>query len=39
MGSRGQGYRNCRRKAINTLVQQLCSEEDVGFVGMFCWEG
>ena len=29
MGSRDQGYRNCRRMAINTLVQQLCSEEDV----------
>ena len=39
MGSRGQGYRNCRRLAINTLVQQLCREEEVGFVGMFCWEG
>ena len=23
MGSRGQGYRNCRRMAINTLIQQL----------------
>ena len=23
MGSRGQGYRNCQRVAINTLVQQL----------------
>ena len=31
MGSRGQGYRNCRRMAINTLVQQLCSEEEVDF--------
>ena len=39
MGSKGQGYRNCQRKAINTLVQQLCREEEVGFVGMFCWEG
>ena len=39
MGSRGQGYRNCRRMAINTLVQQLCRGEEVGFVGMFCWEG
>ena len=39
MGSRGQGYNNCRRMAINTLVQQLCREEEVGFVGMFCWAG
>ena len=31
MGSRGQGYRNCRRMTINTLVQQLCSEEEVDF--------
>ena len=39
MGSRGHGYRNCQRVAINTLVQQLCKEEEVGFVGMFCWQG
>ena len=39
MGRRGQGYKNCRRMAINTLVQQLCREEEVGFVGMFCWGG
>ena len=39
MGSRGQGYRNCRRMAINTIDQQLCREEAAGFVGMFCWEG
>ena len=39
MGSRGQGCRNCRRMAINTLIQQLCREEEAGFVGMFCWEG
>ena len=36
MGSRSQGYRNYWRMAINTLVQQLCTEEEVGFVGMFC---
>ena len=36
MGSRGHGY--CRRMAVNTLVQQLCKEEEVGFVGMFCLE-
>ena len=29
MGSRGQGYRNCQRMAINMLVQQLCREEEV----------
>ena len=39
MGSRGQGYQNYRRMAINTIVQQLCREEEVGFVVMFCWEG
>ena len=39
MGRREQGYRNCRRMAINTLVQQLCREEEVEFVGMFYWEG
>ena len=38
MGSRGQGCRNCQRMAINMSVQQLCREE-VGFVGMVCWEG
>ena len=35
MGSRGQGHRNCRRMAINMLVQQLCREEEVGFRGCF----
>ena len=39
MGSRGQGYLNYQRMAINMLVQQLCREEEVGFLGMFCWEG
>ena len=39
MGSRGQGYQNCWRMAINMLIQQLCREEEVGFVDMFCWEG
>ena len=37
MGSRCQGYRNCRRMAINTLVQQLYKE--FGFVGLLCREG
>ena len=38
MRSRGQGYRTCWKMAINTLVQLLCREEEVGCVGMFCWE-
>ena len=25
--------------AINMLVQKLCREEEVGFVGKFCWKG
>ena len=39
MGSRGHGYRNCRRMTVNLLVQQLRREGEAGFVGMFCWEG
>ena len=39
MGSRGQGYRNCRKMAMKMVVQQLCKEEEVGFVGMFLGEG
>ena len=39
IGRRGQIYRNCRGMAINGLVQKLCREEEVGFVGKFCWEG
>ena len=40
MGSRGQGYRNCRTMAINTLVQQLCREEEVGIVDLWgCFVG
>ena len=39
MGRRGQGYKHCRRMAINTLVQKICREEEVVFVGMFCWGG
>ena len=31
---RGQRYRNCQRMAINMLVQKLCREEEVGFVGL-----
>ena len=36
-GSRRQGYRNCRRMAINMLVQQLCREEEVSFVDLWRW--
>ena len=35
MGSRGDGYRNCQRMAFNLLVQQLCREEEVGFVDLW----
>ena len=38
IGRRGQIYRNCQGMAINMLVQKLCREEEVGFVGKFCWE-
>ena len=31
----GQSYKNCRRMAIDTLVQQLCREEEVGFVDLW----
>ena len=48
MGSRGQGYRNYRRMAINTLIQQLCGRRKlyswvcgVAFLGgmTFFYEG
>ena len=39
IGRRGHRYRNCQGMAINMLVQKLCREEEVGFVGKFCWEG
>ena len=35
MGGRGEEYRNCRRMAINTQVQKVCTEEGVGFVDMW----
>ena len=35
IGGRNQGYRNSRRMAINRLVQQLCKEEDVGFMDLW----
>ena len=31
----GHKYRNCRGMAINMLVQKLCREEEVGFVGLW----
>ena len=36
IGRRGHIYRNCRGMAINMLVEKLCREEEVGFVGKFC---
>ena len=36
IGRRDQRYRNCRGMTINMLVQKLCREEEVGFVGKFC---
>ena len=32
---RGHRYRNCRRIAINMLVEKLCREEEVGFVDLW----
>ena len=37
MRGRGRTFRNCKRMAINGLLEQMC-EEGVGFVGIFCWE-
>ena len=40
MGSWGHGYRNYRSMAITTLVEQLCREEEVGFVDLWgCFVG
>ena len=38
MRGRGATYRNCKNMAINALVEQMCEEEGVGFVGILCWE-
>ena len=38
MRGRGATYRNCKNMATNTLVEQMCEEEGVGFVGILCWE-
>ena len=35
IGGRNQGYMNSRRMAINILVQQICKEEDVGFLDLW----
>ena len=39
IGRRGHRYRNCQVIAINMLLEKLCREEEVGFVGKFCWKG
>ena len=39
IGRRGHRYRNCQGMAINMLVEKLCREEEVGFVGKFCLKG
>ena len=33
-GNRIQGYRNSKRMAVNGMVEQLCREEDVGYVDL-----
>ena len=35
MGGRGVTYRNCKRMAINALVEQMCEEEGVGFLDLW----
>ena len=39
IGRRGHRYQNCWGMAINMLVEKLYREEEVGFVGKFCWKG
>ena len=34
----GATYGNCKRVATNALLEQICEEEGVGFVGIICWE-
>ena len=34
MRGRGVMYRNCKRMAINALLEQMCEEEGVGFVDL-----
>ena len=35
VGGRGATYRNCKRMAINALVEQMCEGEGVGFVDLW----
>ena len=35
LSGRGVAYRNCKRMAINVLVEQMCEEEGVGFVDLW----
>ena len=35
IGERGATYRNCKRMAINALVEQMCEEEGVGFIDLW----
>ncbi len=35
MRGRGVTYRNCKRMAINALIEQMCEEEGVGFVDVW----
>ena len=38
-GRRGSQISKLPGMAINMLVEKLCREEEVGFVGKFCWKG
>ena len=35
MRGRGTTFRNCKRMAINGLLEQMCEEEGVGFVDLW----
>ena len=35
MGSRGATFRNCKRLAINALLEQICDDEGVGFIHLW----
>ena len=35
MRGRGATYINCKRMAINSLVEQMCEEEGVGFIDLW----
>ena len=34
-GNRIQGYKNSKRMAVNGMVEQLCKEEEEGYVDLF----